>query len=171
MLCFEDIRSVSDNVRTAADPITSCLFFSLQKAAPSLFMLQITPETRILGKVALLRYLYQAFTQKEEIYNEMPLGSFSPPLLPDIKEFRGFEVFIFDFLLLPVVSNMQAAFAAFPLRGHISTTPGGKAVKRESRAKPSAEGEKSLFPTLAVVVLVLALIIGGFFLVRLLVLQ
>jgi len=51
-------------------------------------------------------------------------GRFSPLLPPDIKEFRGFEVFIFDFLLLPVVSNMQAAFAAFPLRGYISTAPG-----------------------------------------------
>ena len=48
--------------------------------------------------------------------------------------------------------------------------PEGRAVKRERPAKPSPKGEKSPLPTLAVVVLVLALIIGGFFLVRLLVL-
>lgn len=48
--------------------------------------------------------------------------------------------------------------------------PGERAVKRESPAKPSPKDEKSPFPTLAVVVLVLAVIIGGFFLVRLLIL-
>jgi hypothetical protein len=49
--------------------------------------------------------------------------------------------------------------------------PGGKAIKREISAKPSLEDKKSSFPVLAVVGLVLALIIGGFFLVRLLILQ
>ena len=49
--------------------------------------------------------------------------------------------------------------------------PGGKAIKREISAKPSLEAKKSSFPVLAVIGLALALIIGGFFLVRLLVLQ
>ena len=49
--------------------------------------------------------------------------------------------------------------------------PGEDVIKREIPANPSLEAKKSSFPILAVVVLVLALIIGGLFLVRLLVLQ
>ena len=46
-----------------------------------------------------------------------------------------------------------------------------EAIKREIPAKPSLEEKKSPFPVLAVVGLILALIIGGFFLIRFLILQ
>ncbi len=49
--------------------------------------------------------------------------------------------------------------------------PGEDVIKREIPANPSPEAKKSSFPILTVVVLILALIIGGLFLVRLLVLQ
>ena len=48
---------------------------------------------------------------------------------------------------------------------------GKDAVKREIPANPSLEAKKSSLPILTVLVLILALIIGGLFLVRLLVLQ
>ena len=48
---------------------------------------------------------------------------------------------------------------------------GGKDMKRESTSEPSLKDTKSFFPIFAVIGLVLALIIGGFFLVRLLILR
>ena len=49
--------------------------------------------------------------------------------------------------------------------------PGEDVIKREMPANPSLDAKKNLFPILTVAVLVLALIIGGLFLVRLLVQQ
>jgi|PlaIllAssembly_1097288.scaffolds.fasta_scaffold418756_2 hypothetical protein len=49
--------------------------------------------------------------------------------------------------------------------------PGEDFINREVPANPSLKAKKSSFSIFAVVVLVLALIIGGLFLVRLLVLQ
>ena len=49
--------------------------------------------------------------------------------------------------------------------------PGEDVIKREGPVNPSPEARKSSFPILTVVVLILALIIGGLFLVRLLFLQ
>ena len=48
---------------------------------------------------------------------------------------------------------------------------GGEVIKGGEPANPSPEAKQSSFPILAVAILILALIIGGLFLVRLLVLQ
>ena len=48
---------------------------------------------------------------------------------------------------------------------------GGEVIRGGGPANPSPEAKQSSFPILAVVVLILALIIGGLFLVRFLVLQ
>ena len=53
----------------------------------------------------------------------------------------------------------------------IMNQPGEDLINREVPANPAPEAKKSSFSIFAVVLLILALIIGGLFLVRLLVLQ